>query len=106
MAKKNALGRGLGALIDVPEDQQDRQLIGNAVLRNGELVVDGVRLVAEDSQHVVFDFAGAGWAIAAGYFGPDPDIVGLGEAPSRGLRKGVVVNVDATVQAVKAANQQ
>jgi ParB family chromosome partitioning protein len=27
MAKKNALGRGLGALIDVPEDQQDRQLI-------------------------------------------------------------------------------
>ncbi|MEN8202393.1 MAG: ParB/RepB/Spo0J family partition protein [Bacteroidota bacterium] len=27
MAKKNALGRGLGALIDLPEDQQDRQLI-------------------------------------------------------------------------------
>jgi len=27
MAKKNALGRGLGALIDVPEDQQNRQLI-------------------------------------------------------------------------------
>jgi cell division protein FtsA len=33
----------------------------------------------------------------------DVDIVGLGEAPSRGLRKGVVVNVDSTVQAVKAA---
>jgi len=31
------------------------------------------------------------------------DIVGLGEAPSRGLRKGVVVNLDATVDAVKAA---
>ena len=27
MAKKNVLGRGLGALIDVPEDQQDRQLL-------------------------------------------------------------------------------
>jgi cell division protein FtsA len=30
-------------------------------------------------------------------------IVGLGEAVSRGLRKGVVVNLDATVEAVKAA---
>ena len=27
MAKKNALGRGLGALIDVSDDQQDRQLL-------------------------------------------------------------------------------
>lgn len=27
MAKKNALGRGLGALIDVPDDQQNRQLL-------------------------------------------------------------------------------
>ena len=27
MAKKNVLGRGLGALIDVPEDKQDRQLL-------------------------------------------------------------------------------
>ncbi len=27
MAKKNALGRGLGALIDVSEEQQDRQLV-------------------------------------------------------------------------------
>jgi len=34
------------------------------------------------------------------------DIVGLGEAPSRGLRKGIVVNVDATVQAVKAAVEE
>ena len=33
-------------------------------------------------------------------------IVGLGEAPSRGLRKGVVVNVDATVDALKAAVQE
>jgi len=30
-------------------------------------------------------------------------IVGIGEAPSRGLRKGVVVNLDTTVEAIKAA---
>jgi cell division protein FtsA len=30
------------------------------------------------------------------------DVVGLSEAPSRGLRKGVVVNLDATVDAVKS----
>jgi cell division protein FtsA len=30
-------------------------------------------------------------------------VVGLGDAPSRGLRKGVVVNLDATVAAIKAA---
>jgi cell division protein FtsA len=30
-------------------------------------------------------------------------IVGLGEAPSRGLRKGVVVNLDTTVDAIKSA---
>jgi cell division protein FtsA len=30
-------------------------------------------------------------------------IVGLGEAPSRGLRKGVVVNLDATVDSIKTA---
>jgi len=31
------------------------------------------------------------------------NIAGFGEAPSRGLRKGVVVNLDATVDAIKAA---
>ena len=35
--------------------------------------------------------------------GGDVHIVGLGEAPSRGLRKGVVVNLDATVDSVKSA---
>ena len=30
-------------------------------------------------------------------------IVGVGEAPSRGLRKGVVVNLDTTVEAIKSA---
>jgi cell division protein FtsA len=31
------------------------------------------------------------------------DIVGVGSAPSRGLRRGVVVNIDSTVEAIKAA---
>jgi cell division protein FtsA len=31
------------------------------------------------------------------------DVTGLGAAPSRGLRKGVVVNIDATVEAIKEA---
>jgi cell division protein FtsA len=31
------------------------------------------------------------------------DVIGLGAAPSRGLRKGVVVNIDATVEAIKQA---
>jgi cell division protein FtsA len=31
------------------------------------------------------------------------DIVGVGNAPSRGLRRGVVVNIDATVEAIKHA---
>jgi len=35
--------------------------------------------------------------------GGEVQIVGVGEAPSRGLRKGVVVNLEATVEAVKAA---
>ena len=29
------------------------------------------------------------------------DIIGIGTAPSRGLRKGVVVNIDATVQSIQ-----
>jgi cell division protein FtsA len=33
-------------------------------------------------------------------------LVGLGEAPSRGLRKGVVVNLDATVEAIQNAVKQ
>jgi cell division protein FtsA len=34
------------------------------------------------------------------------DVVGVGEAPSRGLRKGVVVNLEATVEAVKSSVEQ
>lgn len=34
------------------------------------------------------------------------DIIGLGEAPSRGMRKGVVVNLEATVEAVRNAVEQ
>ena len=31
------------------------------------------------------------------------NIVGVGSAPSRGLRRGVVVNIDSTVEAIKHA---
>ena len=31
------------------------------------------------------------------------DVVGVGSAPSRGLRKGVVVNIESTVEAIRAA---
>ena len=34
------------------------------------------------------------------------DVVGLGESPSRGMRKGIVVNLEATVEAVKSAVEQ
>jgi cell division protein FtsA len=35
--------------------------------------------------------------------GRDIDVVGIGQAPARGLRKGVVVNLDATVESIRAA---
>src|SRR5437899_12502352 len=31
------------------------------------------------------------------------NIIGVGTAPSRGLRRGIVVNIDSTVEAIKAA---
>ena len=34
------------------------------------------------------------------------DIIGIGQSPSRGLRKGVVVNIDSTVEAIKKAVQE
>ncbi len=34
------------------------------------------------------------------------DIIGLGQYPSRGLRKGVVVNIDATVESIKSAVEE
>ena len=34
------------------------------------------------------------------------DIVGLGQHPSRGLRKGVVVNIDGTVESIKNAVEE
>lgn len=34
------------------------------------------------------------------------DIIGIGSVPSKGLRKGVVVNIESTVQAIKAAVEQ
>lgn len=41
--------------------------------------------------------------IAAPGAGGSLDIVGVGTAPSRGLRRGVVVNIDSTVEAIKHA---
>src|SRR5439155_803516 len=35
-----------------------------------------------------------------------PHVIGVGESPSEGLRKGVVVNIDKTVQAIQAAAVQ
>lgn len=34
------------------------------------------------------------------------DIIGIGSVPSKGLKKGVVVNIESTVQAIKAAVEQ
>src|SRR5262245_33384349 len=34
------------------------------------------------------------------------DIIGIGTAPSRGIRKGVVVNIDATVQSIEKAVEE
>jgi cell division protein FtsA len=34
------------------------------------------------------------------------DIIGIGSVPSKGLRKGVVVNIESTVQSIKAAIEQ
>jgi cell division protein FtsA len=34
------------------------------------------------------------------------DIIGIGSAPSKGLRKGVVINIDATVQSIKRAIEE
>ncbi|MDH4183915.1 MAG: cell division protein FtsA [Nitrospinota bacterium] len=38
--------------------------------------------------------------------GDEPEIIGLGTHTSRGLRKGVVVNIDATVEAIKRAVEE
>src|SRR5262245_26656652 len=38
--------------------------------------------------------------------GGGADVVGIGTAPSRGLRKGVVVNFETTVEAIKAAVEE
>src|SRR3972149_1269128 len=35
--------------------------------------------------------------------GPGVDIIGLGHSPSRGLRKGVVVDIEATVDSIRRA---
>src|SRR3954468_4195411 len=43
-------------------------------------------------------------AAVVGEIGPDGlDIIGIGTYPSRGLKKGVIVNIDSTVAAIKQA---
>ena len=42
-------------------------------------------------------------AIVADYSDDCLDIVGIGITPSHGLRKGVVVNIDSTVESIKRA---
>ena len=37
---------------------------------------------------------------------PEIDIVGIGTAPSSGLRKGVVINIDATVESISKAVEE
>jgi len=44
--------------------------------------------------------------IAEGRDGGPPDVIGLGISPSRGLRKGVVVNIDVTVESIKRAIEE
>ena len=34
------------------------------------------------------------------------DVIGLGSAPSRGVRRGMVVNLDATVEAIRKAIEE
>ncbi|RMF46909.1 MAG: cell division protein FtsA, partial [Deltaproteobacteria bacterium] len=45
-------------------------------------------------------------AIVAAVTDEGLDIVGIGSAPSKGLRKGVVINIESTVEAVKKALQE
>ena len=46
-------------------------------------------------------------AIAAEVTSPDTlEVIGVGTAPSRGLRKGVVVNIDATVEAIRRSVEE
>ncbi len=45
-------------------------------------------------------------AIVAEHTDQGLDIIGVGSVPSRGLKKGVVVNIEATVQAIKLAIEQ
>ena len=46
-------------------------------------------------------------AAVVGEVGPNGiDIIGVGSHPSRGLRKGVVVNIDATVESIRRAIEE
>ena len=45
-------------------------------------------------------------AIVAEHSEEGLDIIGIGSVPSKGLKKGVVVNIESTVQASRAAVEQ
>ena len=45
-------------------------------------------------------------AIVAEHTADGLDIIGIGSVPAKGLRKGVVINIESTVQAIKAAIAQ
>ncbi len=45
-------------------------------------------------------------AIVAEHTADGLDIIGIGSVPSKGLKKGVVVNIDSTVRAIRAAIEQ
>ena len=56
---------------------------------------------------VALDIGTAKVVAVVGYIGSDGvEIVGLGTHPSRGLKKGIVVNMDATVQAIQRAIEE
>jgi cell division septal protein FtsQ/Ethanolamine utilization protein EutJ (predicted chaperonin) len=90
-----ASGRTLGTFAAVDLRFRDRVasgLTGEASLRLGRSLVVGLTSVLPVCAIVVeVDADGA------------VDIIGIGHSPSRGLRKGVVVNIDATVDSVRRA---
>ena len=45
-------------------------------------------------------------AIVGNLTGEGLDIVGIGTSPSKGLRKGVVINIESTVEAIRTALQE
>jgi len=61
-------------------------------------------MARKQSFHVALDLGTHKTAVLLASMSADePHVVGLGTAPSAGLRRGVVINIDATVQAIQRA---